>query len=55
MRMTLEDLRKIVSAMESNDVTEIYMDISVAEYCVESIDFDIWKDCYYKETILTLD
>lgn len=42
--LTKEDIKEILSKMEETGATTVNLDISLDEYCVSGIDFDLWKE-----------
>ncbi len=42
--LTKEDIKEILNKMEETGATTVNLDISLDEYCVRGIDFDLWKE-----------
>lgn len=55
MELTLDDLTLMIEEMKKNNVTQLYIDISIDSWddSVESVDFDIWANAKFVKTVLT--
>lgn len=53
MTLTLDDLTLMISKLKEHNATEIDLDIGIADDFAVSIDFDIWNDDTFEETVLT--
>ena len=55
--ITRKEIAKILATMVDRDIEQIELDCAIdwRGTCVDSIDFDVWKDKEYLYTILTIE
>ena len=55
MRITIEELKTLISAMEDNKIKSVELDIDFDYNGVYGIDFDLWENKKFKKTLLTIE
>ena len=57
MKITMEELKILISTMEDNKIKSVELDIDIDGYNgdIYGIDFDWWENEKFKKTLLTIE
>lgn len=55
MKITIQQVKKLLTAMEDNNCDACHLDIYIQEGSCDSIDFDIYKGNEFDKTAITIE